>query len=301
MAHLPCRGRSAERYLALIIVSPEPRMEDQLSMTDERDERSLALEGTEGATIPDARRFSRAEKTYTFLASSFVVLLVLTNVIGTKLFVLFEDGGPSWIFDGGAWTLTSGIITYPLTFLLTDVVSEIWGRRRANFMVVSGFAMSLLMLAILQMAIHLPPSSVWMLPRFDFTTAADTQRAFHATFSNPGILLFASMFAYLVAQLLDVRLYHFWWRVTGGGHMWVRNNGSTMISQLVDTVIVNGIFLHWGLGLEPRVIFEVIIAVYLCKVGLALLDTPLIYLARGAIERFLGIEHEPGRDSAPLA
>ena len=133
------------------------------------------------------------------------------------------------------------------------------------------------------------------------------QGAYHATFSNPGVLIFASMLAYLAAQLLDVHLYHFWWKVTGGKHMWLRNNGSTCISQLVDTIIVNGIFLRFGTGFGPQngwtwgAICNVILAVYLVKLALALLDTPLIYLARSAIERFLGIEHDPRRAAAPLA
>jgi hypothetical protein len=127
------------------------------------------------------------------------------------------------------------------------------------------------------------------------------QRAFSATFANPAILLFASMLAYLVAQLMDVRLYHFWWKVTGGRHMWIRNNGSTMISQLVDTAIVNGIFLHYGLGLGRADVISIIVAVYLCKVALAIVDTPLIYAGRWVVERVLGLEHDPTRDSAPLA
>jgi uncharacterized integral membrane protein (TIGR00697 family) len=247
--------------------------------------------------------FSRAEATFTFFASLFVVVLVLTNIIGTKLFVLFPDGGPSWILGGRPWTLTSGIITYPITFLLTDVVSEIWGRRRANFMVWAGLGMSLLLLLLLQLAIALPPSPIWTLTREPFTldTAAKMQTAFHATFSNPGILLGASMAAYLVAQLFDVRLYHFWWRVTAGRHMWVRNNGSTLISQLVDTAIVNSIFLRFGLNLDWPAIGGVILASYLVKVVFAALDTPVIYLARHALEGFLRIEKDPRRREAPLA
>jgi len=245
--------------------------------------------------------FSRSEATYTLCASMFVVILVLTNIIGTKLFVLFPNGGPSWLLDGGSWTLTSGIITYPITFFLTDIVSEIWGRKRANFMVVAGFGMSVVMLLILQLAIHLPPSPVWLLPDFGFESAEGMQTAFHATFSAPGVLLGASMTAYLVAQLFDVRLYHFWWRLTGGKHMWLRNNGSTLISQLVDTIIVNGIFLRFGLDMEWNTIGEIIIAVYVCKLVLALVDTPFIYLGRVVLERFLGIRHDAGRSSAPLA
>ena len=247
--------------------------------------------------------FSRAEATYALLSTMFVVVLVLTNIIGTKLFVLFPAGGPSWVMGGAPWTLTSGIITYPITFLLTDIVSEIWGRRRANFMVWMGFGMSLVMLALLQLAIALPPSENWVLKRepFRIEDAQAMQLAFHATFSNPGILLGASMIAYLVAQLFDVRLYHFWWRVTGGRHMWVRNNGSTLISQLVDTAIVNSIFLRFGLNLEWSMIGGIILASYMVKAVLAAIDTPIIYLVRARLERYLGIQHDHERSWAPLA
>lgn len=253
------------------------------------------------ARVTASLRHERAELTYAFLSSLFVVVLVLTNIIGTKLFVLFPDGGPSWILDGQPWTLTSGILTYPMTFWLTDIVSEIWGRRRANAMVIAGFLMSFLMLLLLQLAIALPPSNLWTQPDHGFPDGAGMQRAFHATFSNPAVLLFGSMTAYLVAQLFDVHLYHFWWRLTKGRHMWLRNNGSTWISQLVDTIIVNGIFLHFGLGLAAGTIVEIIVAVYLVKIVMATLDTPFIYAGRYAFERFLGIEHDPLRARAPLA
>lgn len=250
---------------------------------------------------PQTNTFVRSERAYCFLSSLFVVVLVLTNIIGTKLFLLFTEGGPGFLFDGAPWTLTTGIITYPLTFLITDLVSELWGRRRANFMVIEGFLMSLMMLGLLKMAVVLPPSDFWTQPAFGFEDAEAMQNAFHATFSAPGILLGASMTAYLVAQLFDVHLYHFWWKVTKGGHMWVRNNGSTMISQLVDTAIVNGIYLRFGLEMGWGAIGEVIIAVYLVKVALAMLDTPLIYLGRWGMERWLGIEVDRSRGKAPLA
>lgn len=249
--------------------------------------------------------FPRAEATFALLAGLFMVTLVLTNVIGTKLFEVGVPGflaGPlSGLLGGSTITLTSGIITYPVTFLLTDTVAEIWGQRRATFMVWSGFAMSFFMLLILQIAIHLPESPIWMLSGFGFDTPEATQNAFHATFSAPGTLLFASMTAYLVAQLFDVRLYHFWWRVTGGRHLWLRNNGSTWISQLVDTIIVNSIFLRFGLGMEWEPIGAIIVANYLVKILMALIDTPLIYAARAGLERWLGIQPDPNRASAPFA
>ena len=198
---------------------------------------------------------NRREATYSFCVAAFAVVLVLTNIVGVKLFMLFPEGRPGWLPGAGPLALTSGILTYPITFLLTDVVSEIWGKKRADFMVLVGFLMSLLMLGVIQVARALPASEIWGNQDLGLE-AADLQMAFEATFYFPGLLLFSSMLAYLVAQLFDVRLYHFWWRLTEGRHMWLRNNGSTGISQLVDTIIVNGIFLRgpsgWSGGPSPK-------------------------------------------------
>ena len=250
--------------------------------------------------VPHAGRMTRADATYTVLASTFAVVLVLTNIIGTKLFALFPDGGPAWINGGAPITLTAGIVTYPLTFCLTDIVSEIWGRRRADLMVMLGFGMSLLMLGIVQLGVVLPPSEFWTLGVRGIDEPLEMQSAFAATFHNPRILLFASMLAYLVAQLFDVRLYHFWWAITRGKHMWLRNNGSTLISQLVDTIIVNGIFLRWGFGMEWPAIWHVIFWVYVCKMLLALLDTPFLYWGRSILQRAFGIDPKVVPERAPL-
>lgn len=243
----------------------------------------------------------RRELAYVACATTFAVVLVLTNIIGVKLFSLFPSGRPAWMPGEGPLTLTSGILTYPLTFLLTDLVSEIWGRKRANFMVVLGFCMSVLMLGLLLIARALPPSDWWSLPELGVMDSAGMQHAFEVSFFTPHVLLFASMTAYLVAQLFDVRLYHFWWRVTRGRHMWIRNNGSTAISQLVDTIIVNSIFLHFGLGLGSSEIMQVIVVVYLCKLILAAIDTPLIYLGRAFLRRWLRIPDKGVATHAPLA
>ncbi|MCZ6599172.1 MAG: queuosine precursor transporter [Planctomycetota bacterium] len=243
----------------------------------------------------------RQEAVYVALASLFVVVLVLTNIVGVKLFYLFPNGRPGWLGGGAALTLTAGIVTYPITFFLTDIVSEIWGRRRANFMVILGFAMSMVMLGVVMLAKWLPASHLWTNPDRGIEEAGEMQAAFEASFTYPGLLLFASMTAYLVAQLLDVRLYHFWWRVTKGRHMWIRNNGSTVISQLVDTIIVNGIFLRWGLEMEWRTIASIIVSVYVCKVVMAACDTPLIYLGREVLLRSFGLDRASAPTKAPLA
>ena len=187
------------------------------------------------------------DQTYLIFTTLFSVVLVLTNIIGVKLFQ-----GP---FNPTVHALTTGIITYPITFLLTDVVSEIWGLKKANAMVLIGFLMSFVMLIFVQIAMYLPAHSYWVAPDnpFGFETVNEYQNAFNSVFSVNSKLLFGSMLAYMVAQLLDVRLYHMWRKLTKGKYLWIRNNGSTSISQLVDTFIVNSILFYWGFEFTIKV------------------------------------------------
>ena len=230
----------------------------------------------------------RHERVYAILLSVFVVILVLTNIIGVKLFIAFPKLLDSACF-GGACTLTSGIVTYPLTFLITDTVSELYGRKRADFMVYIGFAMSLVMVVLVQLVLALPGSPVWVNKGLGFSDVAGMQTAFESVFTLPGTLVLGSMTAYLCAQLLDNRLFHFWKAKTQGKHLWLRNNASTMVSQAVDTVIVNSIFLGFGLGLPWPVVGQIMVAVYLFKIAIAALDTPLVYLLVGRLRVFLNL------------
>jgi len=216
---------------------------------------------------------------YLILTTLFSVVLVLTNIIGVKLFQ-----GP---LNPTTHALTTGIITYPVTFLLTDVVSEIWGAKKANTMVLIGFLMSFVMLFFIQIAIYLPAHPYWVAPDnpFGFKTPGEYQNAFNSVFSVNGKLLFGSMLAYMAAQLLDVKLYHTWRRITKGKYLWIRNNGSTSISQLVDTFIVNSILFYWGFGWEFWQGISVMLTIYFYKLLLAVLDTPFIYLAVAMINK----------------
>ena len=227
----------------------------------------------------------RSEKVYCVLISTFVVLLVITNIIGVKLFLAFPAAIPNGLF-GEPITLTTGLITYPLTFLLTDFVCEVYGRRRANLMVFTGFGLSILTLLFVQVALALPGAPAWSSGHEHFRTIKEMQIAYESVFTLPGVLIFASMTAYLIAQLIDVRLYHFWKRVTSGRHLWLRNNASTMFSQLIDTIIVNSIFLKWGMGLEWQLVIQIIIAAYLFKILIAAIDTPLLYVGVALSRRF---------------
>jgi uncharacterized integral membrane protein (TIGR00697 family) len=212
----------------------------------------------------------RYELIYAGLMAVFVTLVVLTNTVGVKLFAVC------------GMTLPVSIVWYPLTFLLTDIVSEIYGARRARFLVIMGFCMSLLLLGFSLVGIALPVAPVYPLQQ-DYTNI----------FGPVWRLLFASMAAYLLAQLVDVQLFHFWKRLTHGRHLWLRNNGSTMISQLVDSLTVNLIFLYRNPTVFTGTLEDllgIVLGVYLVKVVFAALDTPLCYLGVWAVRQATGID-----------
>lgn len=202
---------------------------------------------------------------------------MLANVVGQKLFQV------PWL----GHTLTAGIVVYPATFLLTDVVSEIYGKRRADYMVWTGFGMSVLMLVIVQISIALPPSPIWgsaEVPALDDPQAM--QGAWLASFGVGKWLVTGSMLAYLAAQLCDNWLFHFWREKTRGKHLWLRNNLSTPVSQLIDTFIVNS-FLFYGAFRMPFVQgLELMITIYAYKLVIALLDTPFCYLGVHGLRSF---------------
>jgi len=253
---------------------------------------SLSPSHFEADLSADTRDYPRYEKLYLVLAAAFVTCLVLTNIIGIKLFKAPHDPAN--------FALTTGLLTYPITFLLTDVVSEIYGKKRADFMVLLGFMMSFLMLLIVQAAIHVPAHPYWV--PFDpaanggqggaaanafYDTVAGYQHAFESVFSVGPKLVFGSMLAYLCAQLCDNYLFHWWKRKTNGKHLWLRNNGSTWISQLVDTAIVNSILFYWGFGWEFWQGVQVMATIYVYKLIIAALDTPLVYLVVYLVKRNL--------------
>lgn len=221
------------------------------------------------------QKLSAYEGLYVGFMAVFVTFVVLTNTVGVKLFE----------FQGRI--LPVSILWFPMTFLLTDVVSEMYGAKRARLMVIMGFCMSVVLLAFSMIGINLPVASVYPL-----------QQDYANIFGPIWRLLFASMAAYLLAQLVDVRLFHFWKKLTKGKHLWLRNNASTMISQLVDTLTVNMIFLYKNPSVFTGTFGEllsIILSVYLIKVVIAALDTPLCYLGVWAVEKATGLK---GRDIA---
>jgi len=206
---------------------------------------------------------------YLILTGIFIASLVASNLIFQKFF--------TWNFLGINFELSVGIIAYPVTFLVTDLISELYGQKRANQVVVSGFFASVFTTLLVLISVN--AIAVEWSPIDDIT--------FKKVFGLTGPAFFASMVAYLTAQLIDVRIFHFWKRLTKGKHLWLRNNASTIFSQLVDTSVILIILCSAGV-IEWERFYGLWMMGWLFKVLVALIDTPIIYgiiyLLKGKID-----------------
>ena len=220
-----------------------------------------------------------AERVFLTLSAVFLAALVACNLIVRKFFV-WEIPALGVLGLEPQLELSVGILAYPVTFLCTDVLSEFFGRRRVSQLVTSGFFASLFVVALVAVA-GAVPAAPWS--EVDDAT-------FDRVFGLQTIAVAASMGAYLGAQYLDIRLFHYWKARTGGRHLWLRNNASTFTSQLVDTVLVTVLFSVLGAEeLTPERLPALIANGVVFKWMVALVDTPLVYGAVWLIRERLGI------------
>lgn len=219
-------------------------------------------------------KHNQAETLYLILASLFITSLVTSNLIFQKFF----HWNPFGLYE---FELSVGIIAYPITFLVTDIISEIYGRNRANKVVIAGVFASFFALLIVVISTEAPATN-WS-PISDET--------FKSVFGFTYIAVGASLAAYLLAQFLDVQVFHFWKRLTKGKHLWIRNNFSTFTSQLVDTGTVLLLLCSFGV-IEWKLFGILLLNGYLFKVMFALFDTPIIYAAVYFIRKHFGLKGE---------
>ena len=192
------------------------------------------------------------------LATLFATCLLVANIIAVKLVAV------------GGWIVPAGVIAYPLTFLFTDVIAELYGRKITSRVVWVGFGVSILMVILVFGGGLLPPASFW-----------EGQSAYESILGMVPRITLASMIAYLVSQHHDVFAFHFWRQKTKGRFLWLRNNASTMVSQALDT----GIFItiaFWG-TVPAGTLTNMMLSQYVIKLVIAVFDTPFCYLLVGLL------------------
>ena len=206
-----------------------------------------------------------AQRLYLILGLLFVTSLVVSNLIFKKFFYYYPFDFS--IFGVKIFEISVGILPYPITFLITDLISEIYGKKKANEVVVGGIFASFFAMGIIYVA-NAAPATDW---------SPVTDNLFSTVFGSTAIAVLASMLAYLFAQFVDIQIYHFWKKLTQGKHLWLRNNCSTFLSQFIDTATVLLLLCSFG-EIDWDLFGGLLLAGFLFKVIIAALDTPFLYL-----------------------
>lgn len=233
----------------------------------------------------------RRERVFLVLAGTFLCAMTLLNVIGITRFVQL-----------GPMALAVGVLPYPLTFLCTDLVCELYGKARANFLVTVGLGLNIFILLVLLLGNSIPAVPLENMPPWQILQLAapvslpngevveHSVGLYQLIYATTSGAVFASMLAYIAAQYCDVQLFHFWKRVTKGKYLWVRNNFSTLGSQLVDSITVISVTFGAAFFRGDMAFNTILVLIgsnYLFKATVALLDTGPFYLAVHYLRRYL--------------
>lgn len=248
----------------------------------------------DGLAISQNHIQERRERVFLVLAGFFLCAMTLLNVVGITRFVQL-----------GPMQLAVGVLAYPLTFLCTDLISELYGRQRANFLVTVGLMLNGFIILIMYLGQALPAVDVSAQPPWqnlelasavslpDGSAVENSVELFSLLYATTTGAVVASMVAYIAAQYIDVHLFHLIKQKTNGRYLWLRNNLSTMISQAVDSLVVVSVTfgaLYLAGEMSLRVIFGLMLSNYLFKLFAALLDTPIIYFLVAKLRPFLQLQ-----------
>ncbi|MAZ01425.1 MAG: hypothetical protein CMP58_04485 [Flavobacteriales bacterium] len=196
---------------------------------------------------------------YIILSGIFISSLVTCNLIFQKFFNINILGYQT--------QLSVGLLAYPITFLVTDVISEIFGQKKAQQVVIAGFCAAIFTFIVITISSKIP----------SFKDSPVNDQIFSQVFGLTGPAVLASMTAYLIAQYIDVKIFHFWKRVTKGKHLWIRNNFSTIPSQTIDSCTVIGILVLAKVFTINQFI-PLVVGALLFKIVVAAIDTIPLYI-----------------------
>lgn len=225
----------------------------------------------------------------------FVANALIAECIGTKIFSLEKlFGMPASSFtlfgqQGLSFNLTCGVLLWPLEFVMTDIVNEYYGPKAVRR--ISYTAVILISYAFLMFygAIHVPAADFWLTSNSS-KGIPDMQNAFDGIFGQGMWIIFGSLVAFLVSQIVDVTVFHRIKRATGEKKVWLRATGSTLVSQLIDSFIVLSIAFKLGSNWTWPQVFAVGTMNYIYKFTIAIILTPVIYFVEQRIEIYLGKE-----------
>ena len=237
----------------------------------------------------------RPTKLFISFAAFFVANALIAECIGGKIFSLEKTFGlqPAHFTlfgqSGLSFNLTCGVLLWPLEFIMTDIVNEYYGPKAVRRISYTAVALISYAFIMFYAAIHIPPADFWIGTKKD-SNVPNMQDAFNGIFGQGMWIILGSLTAFLVSQIVDVTIFHKIKKHTGEKHVWLRATGSTLVSQLVDSFIVLYIAFKLGNNWTWQQVLAICIVNYIYKFTMAIILTPVIYLAERRIEKYLGHE-----------
>jgi hypothetical protein len=230
--------------------------------------------------LRDTYVLTRAQKLYVICAAVFLTALVVAEATASKFFTAFDLPFAISIFgqEFERVTMTAGVIAFPVTFIVTDLMNEYYGKRGIRFVTYVGMVMIAFEFVLLWVAIEVPVDA----------SSPVSQGAFAEVFGNSTRVIIGSLTAYLLGQLADITLFHWLRELTRGKYLWLRATGSTFGSQFIDTFVVLSVAFAGQLSIQE--IVAITLFNYGYKFLIAVGITPIIYLAHWAMDRYLGHE-----------
>ncbi|HAY89465.1 MAG TPA: hypothetical protein DCY51_08500 [Bacteroidetes bacterium] len=236
----------------------------------------------------------KENKLFLILGGFFIANALIAEFIGVKIFSLegtlgLEPFQYMLFGERMSFNLTAGVVLWPVVFVMTDIINEYYGTRGVKFL--SYLAVGLISFAFLMVyaAIHLSPADWWVESAAD-QGVPNFQLAFAKIFGQGLWIILGSLVAFLVGQILDVAVFHKLKKLTGEKKVWLRATGSTLVSQFVDSFVVLIIAFKLGADWSWALVLAVGFNNYFYKFFVAVILTPIIYLAHSLIDNYLGEE-----------
>jgi uncharacterized integral membrane protein (TIGR00697 family) len=235
----------------------------------------------------------KGTRLFLILGGFFVANTLMAEVIGVKLFSLektlhLDPANMTLLGESGlGFTLTVGVLIWPVVFIMTDLINEYYGVKGVRFLSILTSIIIMFAFLVFYGAIHLAPDNYWVGSQKE-NGVPDMQAAFAQVLGQGMNIIFASLTAFLVGQLADATVFKKIKQITGEKGIWMRATVSTLVSQFIDTICVSYIYLYFSLGFSFPRVTAIALTGYLYKFSVAILCTPIIYLVHHLIEEYLG-------------
>lgn len=237
----------------------------------------------------------KSNKLFYILGAFFIANALLAEFIGVKIFSLEKTLGIDPLnlklfgYENLSFNLTAGVLLWPIVFIMTDIINEYFGRKGVRFLSFTAAGLIAYAYLMVYFSMALTPADFWIF-RDTNLGKLNMNLAFNTIFGQGLWIIIGSLVAFLIGQLVDVTVFHYFKSITGSSKIWLRATGSTLVSQFIDSFVVLFIAFYIGAGWDIKLVIAIGVVNYIYKFLVAVFLTPLLYLLHFAIDRYLGRE-----------